>query len=198
MDVLPQMGETEIIILAKRQGHSAEIKLPDYQSRNMGFYRKFVLPHLIKLAMSNKDTARVRSQIIPAARGRVLEVGIGPGLNLPFYSSAAQSLQGVDPSPQLLRMASKNAASTLFPVELIAGSAEELPLEDQTADTVVITWTLCSIPDPAKALAEIRRVLKPQGNMIFAEHGLAPEAIAAADDFTSILICRMLAGESNV
>ena len=141
----------------------------------MGFYRKFVLPHLIKLAMSNKDAERVRSQIVPAAHGRVLEVGIGPGLNLPFYSNNVQNLRAVDPSPELLRMAGKKTVSVPFPVELIEGSAEELPLEDQAVDSVVITWTLCSIPDPEKALAEVRRVLKAGGDLIFAEHGLAPE-----------------------
>lgn len=125
--------------------------------------------------MSNKDAARVRSQVIPSARGRVLEVGIGPGFNLPFYSSCVQRLQGVDPSSELLKMSGKNTSSVSFPVELIQGSAEELPVEDQAVDTVVITWTLCSIPEPTKALSEIRRVLKPGGNLIFAEHGLAPE-----------------------
>jgi SAM-dependent methyltransferase len=141
----------------------------------VGFYRKFVLPRLIKLVMSNRDAAQVRSQIIPSARGRVLEVGIGPGLNLPFYSHTVRELQGVDPSKELLKMASKKAGSAPFPVALLPCSAEELPLENQAVDTVVITWTLCSIPEPGKALAEIWRVLKPGGNLIFAEHGLAPE-----------------------
>jgi ubiquinone/menaquinone biosynthesis C-methylase UbiE len=146
----------------------------------VGFYRKFVVPRLINLSMSNKDTARVRSQIIPAARGRVLEVGIGSGLNLPFYSSDVRELQGVDPSKELLRMASEKAGATLFPVELVSGSAEELPLQDQTIDTIVMTWSLCSISNPSKALDEMRRVLKPGGELIFVEHGLAPEPKVSA------------------
>jgi ubiquinone/menaquinone biosynthesis C-methylase UbiE len=146
----------------------------------VGFYRKFVVPRLINLAMSNKDTARVRSQIIPAARGRVLEVGIGSGLNLPFYSSEVRELQGVDPSKELLQMAGEKAGATPFPVELVSGSAEELPLQDQTIDTIVMTWSLCSIPDPSKALDEMRRVLKPGGELIFVEHGLAPEPKVSA------------------
>lgn len=125
--------------------------------------------------MNTEVVSRVRSQIIPAAHGRVLEVGIGPGLNLPFYSSNVQDLRGVDPSKELLRMAEKTVSQARFPVELVQGSAEDLPVESDTVDTVVITWSLCSIPDPGKALAEVRRVLKPGGDLIFAEHGLAPE-----------------------
>jgi ubiquinone/menaquinone biosynthesis C-methylase UbiE len=141
----------------------------------MGFYRKFVLPHLINLAMSNKDVAGCRSEIIPQARGDVLEVGIGSGLNLPFYSNKAAQVRGVDPSNELLQMARKRAGSTNIPVELLNASAEELPLPDQAVDTIVMTWTLCSIPDPTRALAEMLRVLKPGGNLLFVEHGIAPE-----------------------
>jgi ubiquinone/menaquinone biosynthesis C-methylase UbiE len=142
----------------------------------MGFYRKFVLPHLINLAMSNKDVAGCRSEIIPQARGDVLEVGIGSGLNLPFYSNKAAQVRGVDPSNELLQMAHKRAGSTNIPVELLNASAEELPFPDQAVDTIVMTWTLCSIPDPTRALAEMLRVLKPGGNLLFVEHGIAPES----------------------
>jgi ubiquinone/menaquinone biosynthesis C-methylase UbiE len=141
----------------------------------VGFYRKFVLPHLINLAMSNAEVTRVRSQIVPAAKGRVLEVGVGSGLNLPFYSTKVLQLQGVDPSAELLRMTGRKSGSVPFPIELIPASAEQIPVEDGVIDTVVITWSLCSIAEPEKALAEVRRVLKPGGDLIFAEHGLAPE-----------------------
>lgn len=141
----------------------------------MGLYKKFVLPRLIHWAMRNKESARCRSQIIPEARGRVLEIGIGSGLNLPFYSSQVVSVRGVDPSRELLRMARERAGSAAFPVELLNASAEELPLENASVDTIAMTWTLCSIPDAGKALSEMRRVLKPGGDLLFVEHGLAPE-----------------------
>jgi len=142
----------------------------------VGLYRKFVVPRLIQLAMSNKEAARCRLQIIPEASGRVLEIGIGSGLNLPFYTSQVVSVCGLDPSSELLQMARKEAGSVAFPVELLNGSAEELPLESDTIDTIVMTWTLCSIPDASKALSEMRRVLKPGGELLFVEHGLAREA----------------------
>ena len=164
----------------------------------MGFYRKFVVPRLIRFAMSNKDAAWVRSQIIPAAHGRVLEVGIGPGFNLPFYSNQVEQVQGVDPSQELLRVAEKKAKLTPFPVELIPGSAEELPLQDETVDTVVITWSLCSIPDPGKALGEVWRVLKLGGDLIFAEHGLAPDPKVSAWQNRLNSAWRALAGGCNL
>ena len=142
----------------------------------MNFYDKFILPHLINLVMRNKDAARCRSEIIPEAQGRVVEIGIGSGLNLPFYSGQVTRVCGVDPSRELLQMARKRAKSVPFPVELMNSPAEELPFESDSADTVVTTFTLCSIPDPGKALGEMRRVLKPDGNLLFVEHGLAPEA----------------------
>lgn len=141
----------------------------------MGFYRKFVVPHLVNFAMDNKDAARCRSGIVPQARGRVVEIGIGSGLNLSFYSDQVTEVSGVDPSRELLEMARQRTNSVSFPVELINASAEELPLESDSADTVLMTWTLCSIPDPARALSEVRRVLKSSGDLIFVEHGLAPE-----------------------
>jgi ubiquinone/menaquinone biosynthesis C-methylase UbiE len=139
----------------------------------VGVYSKFVLPHLINLAMSNNDTAHCRSEVIPQAHGRVVEVGIGSGLNLPFYSRQVKELWGVDPSPELLGMALKKTSSVPFDVELINTTGEELPFESNSADTIVMTWTLCSIPEPGRALNEVRRVLKADGNFIFVEHGLS-------------------------
>lgn len=142
----------------------------------MGVYAKYVLPRVIDLAMRNKDAAQLRADWVPHARGEVLEVGIGSGLNLPFYSSEVQRLYGVEPSAQLQRMARTRAASTATKVEFFAQSAEEpLPLSDGSIDTVVTTWTLCSIADPASALRQMKRVLKPSGRLIFIEHGRAPD-----------------------
>jgi len=140
----------------------------------MGLYEKYLLPKLLNLAMKAPDMTRLRSQLIPQAEGHVLELGIGSGLNLPFYQRGVR-VTGVDPSLELQAYARDVAADTAIDVEFIADSAESLPFEDQTFDSAVITWTLCTIPRPDAALAEVRRVLKPGGRLIFAEHGLAPE-----------------------
>lgn len=143
----------------------------------MGFYAKYILPRLIDLAMKNKDAAHLRAECVPQARGKVLEIGIGSGLNLPYYSSQVQHVYGIDPSSELQRIASRKIATVPFEVSLYRQSAEDpLPLDDQSVDTVVMTWTLCSISHPEAALNEIRRVLKASGTLIFVEHGRSPEA----------------------
>lgn len=142
----------------------------------MGLYAKYVLPHVIDLAMQDKQTSRIRSEVIPRAHGMVLELGIGSGLNLPFYSDSVRRVYGVDPSLELQKIARKRAATASVAVEFLAQSAEEsLPLDERSIDTVVITWTLCSIPEASKALLQVKRVLKPTGQLIFVEHGLAPD-----------------------
>jgi ubiquinone/menaquinone biosynthesis C-methylase UbiE len=147
----------------------------------MGFYAKHVLPRFIDLSMRNKETARVRADWVPHARGDVLEVGIGSGLNLPFYSSEVHRVYGVEPSPELQKMAHKRTAGQAIRVEFLSQSAEEdLPLSDGSIDTVVITWTLCSIADPLRALQQMKRVLRPSGRLIFVEHGRAPDSAVAA------------------
>lgn len=142
----------------------------------MSFYDKWILPRLVDFAMRNKEATRYRSQVVPQARGVVLEIGVGSGLNLPFYGPGVEQFYGLDPSEALLVMARKKARAITFPIDFLAQSGEEIPLDDAAIDTVVTTWTLCSIPDPAQALKEMRRVLKPGGTLLFAEHGLAPEA----------------------
>ena len=141
----------------------------------MGFYAKHVLPRLIELAMRNKEAARLRAIWIPRARGKVLEIGIGSGLNLPFYSAGVKSIIGVDPSLELQRLARARAARGKIPVEfLLQSAAEPLPIEAGCVDTAVSTWSLCSVPDAAAALGQIRRALQPDGRFIFVEHGCAP------------------------
>lgn len=141
----------------------------------MGYYSKHVLPHLIDVAMRNKETARLREKWVPRARGEVLEIGIGSGLNLPFYSQEVKTVCGVDPSIELQRIARKRAAGAAMKVDFLAQSAEEsLPLSSASIDTVVVTWVLCSIPNPREALLQMKRVLKPGGQLIFIEHGRAP------------------------
>ena len=139
----------------------------------MGFYQNQIVPILTDLAMRQRNLAAYRSRVVPAADGRVLEIGVGSGLNLPFYSPNVRHLIGLDPSPKLLSMARRN--SSITPIELIEGSAEAIPLENRSVDTVVTTWTLCSIPNAGRALREMYRVLKPAGRLLFAEHGRAPQ-----------------------
>jgi ubiquinone/menaquinone biosynthesis C-methylase UbiE len=141
----------------------------------VSFYGRRILPRLIDFAMRQKRLGRLREELVGRARGRVLEVGIGSGRNLPFYRRDLEVLLGLDPSPELLRMARTHAVWAHFPVELNAGGAEQIPLDDHTVDDVVMTWTLCSVADPLRALAEIRRVLRPGGSLLFIEHGQAPE-----------------------
>ena len=107
-----------------------------------------------------------------AARGRVLEIGVGSGLNFPLYGKQVELVYGIDPSERLLSIARRRAAASGIPVELVLGSATAIPLTDDAVDSVVMTWTLCSIPDPLAALREMRRVLKPDGSLCFVEHGL--------------------------
>jgi ubiquinone/menaquinone biosynthesis C-methylase UbiE len=141
----------------------------------MGFYRDQILPHLINLSMRQQNLAAYRSRVVPAAEGRVLEIGIGSGLNLPFYSRKAAHVVGLDPSPKLLSMARQAARAASGPVELVEASAEAIPLDSKSVDSVVTTWTLCSIPDAPRSLREMRRVLKPGGRLLFVEHGRAAD-----------------------
>jgi ubiquinone/menaquinone biosynthesis C-methylase UbiE len=140
----------------------------------MGFYQERVLPHLIQMSMKQEQLEPYRRRVTGAARGRVLEIGVGSGLNLRWYQPGAHVI-GLDPSARLLDMARAAATDRSKTIELVEGSAESVPLPDHSVDTVVTTWTMCSIPSLPAALAEIRRVLKEDGRLLFAEHGLAPE-----------------------
>ena len=140
----------------------------------MGFYQDQIVPLLTSLSMRNGHLAAYRDRVVPAATGRVLEVGVGSGLNLPYYSADVQQVIGLEPSPKLLNMA-RHVGRRSFPVDLIEGSAEKIPLETATVDTVVTTWTLCTFPDVDRALLEMRRALKPSGRLLFVEHSRAPD-----------------------
>jgi ubiquinone/menaquinone biosynthesis C-methylase UbiE len=142
----------------------------------MGFYRDRIVPHLCHLSMRNRRLVPYRERVIAAAEGRVLEIGIGSGLNLPFYTPRAREILGLEPAPRLVAMARRAAERATVPVTFIEGSAEAIPLDSRSVDTVVTTWTLCTIPKALDALAEMRRVLRPGGQLLFVEHGLAPEA----------------------
>ncbi len=140
------------------------------------WYDRHLLPHLIDLACSMKPVSRQRELIVPRAQGRVLEIGIGTGLNMPFYDRAkVLYIIGVDPALRMHRLAAKRVARAGLDVELVGVTAETIPLEDASIDTVVSTYTLCTIPDPLAALREMRRVLAPGGRLLFCEHGRAPD-----------------------
>jgi len=139
----------------------------------MGLYDRYILPHLLNLAMRNSQLALYRQRVVSLASGRVLEIGIGSGLNLPFYTAHTTELIGLDPHPKFVDTASRQASSV--PAKILGGSAESIPVDTASVDTVVTTWTLCTIPDVTAALREMRRVLKPGGQLLFVEHGLAPE-----------------------
>jgi ubiquinone/menaquinone biosynthesis C-methylase UbiE len=143
----------------------------------MGLYRKYVLPKVVHYACSARPNMRQRQKVVPRARGRVLEIGIGSGLNLPFYDAdKVEKVWGLDPSPEMRAMAGRAAASVPFEVELIGLPGEEIPLDGASVDSVVVTYTLCTIPETTAALRQVRRVLRSGGELIFCEHGAAPDA----------------------
>lgn len=139
-------------------------------------YERWILPRVIDFAMGQKPFTRQREKVVPRARGRVLEIGMGSGLNLGFYDPGrVESIVGIEPSAELRALSAARAKDTALPVELLDASAEAIPLGDASIDTVVTTYTLCTIPDAPRALAEMRRVLRPGGELLFSEHGLAPD-----------------------
>ena len=145
----------------------------------MRWYDQHILPWLIDIACGLPMVQNQRRQLVPQARGRVLEIGMGTGRNLPFYDRSKLTQVGVDPALQMHRLARRRSEKAGIEVELVGLSAERLPLPDDSFDTVVCTYTLCSIPDPAAALHEVRRVLKPGGQFLFCEHGRSPDPALA-------------------
>lgn len=140
----------------------------------MGYYGDQVLPRALDLAMRGSEFAQVRSRVTAGLDGEVLEIGFGSGLNLPYYPAAVQRVIAVDPAAGGRKLAARRAAGSV-PVEFRGRDAQALPAADESVDHVVSTWTLCTIPDPGQALAEVYRVLRPGGTLRFAEHGLAPD-----------------------
>jgi ubiquinone/menaquinone biosynthesis C-methylase UbiE len=142
----------------------------------MRVYDRYILPHLIDFACGMGAVMKARSQLVPLAQGRVLEIGIGSGLNLGFYDpQRVEVVVGVDPSAAMQRLARERAARCQVPVEMIALELGQIQAADASFDDIVCTFTLCTIPDAISALREMRRVLKPGGRLLFCEHGLAPD-----------------------
>ena len=143
----------------------------------MSFYDDRVLPHLINLACGSKPARKQREKVVPLATGDVLEIGFGSGLNLPWYDPAkVRRIWALEPAPGMRKLAQKNIEASGLEVELIDLPGEEIPLDPDSVDSVVITYTLCTIPDVHAALAGVRRVLRPGGRLFYCEHGKAPDA----------------------
>ncbi len=158
-------------------------------------YDRYLLPPLVHAACNVGPIHRQRQKVVPHATGRVLEIGVGSGLNLPHYTpGAVDHLWALDPSAGMTRRAERAAAGLPFPVEVLGLSAETIPLPDDAVDTVVMTYTLCTIPTPAAALAEIRRVLRPGGRLCVSEHALDPTPARARWQHRLNPVWRPLAG----
>jgi ubiquinone/menaquinone biosynthesis C-methylase UbiE len=140
----------------------------------MGFYDDRVLPHIIDVVMNNKHTRETRARVCEGLAGDIVEIGFGTGHNLPFLPAAVSRVRAVEPSRRSVDLARARIASAGIPVEVVGLDGQRLPLPDDSADAVLCTWSLCTIPDPVAAVAEMRRVLRPGGELHFVEHGRSP------------------------
>lgn len=142
----------------------------------MNAYEKYVLPTVIHTTCGSKPILKQREKVVPLAQGRVLEIGMGSGINIPFYDpEKVEMVWGLEPSEGMRRKAKSNLINAPFDVQWIDLPSEQIPLDTNSADTIMLTYTLCTIPNWQQALEEMRRVLKPQGKLIFCEHGEAPD-----------------------
>ena len=142
----------------------------------MGFYNKYILPKIINAGCGTKPIRKLREKVLPLCKGIVLEIGCGSGLNFSFYEeNNIDKLYALEPDKEMLRQAESVVKEVNFPITFLETGAEKIPLEDDSIDTALLTYTLCTIPDPLAALLEIRRVLKKGGKLVFCEHGMAPE-----------------------
>jgi ubiquinone/menaquinone biosynthesis C-methylase UbiE len=139
-------------------------------------YADYLLPRLIDLVMREKAKHEERAKLVPLASGTVAEIGSGSGLNARFFGDTVERVYALDPSLSLWRLGRRRLKAARVPISFVRASGEAIPMPDRAIDTVLMTWTLCSIPDARAALHEIQRVLKPSGRLLFVEHGRAPDA----------------------
>ena len=164
-------------------GHST-MELRDFLRKIMGLYRHHIFPRLMDWVMAGEEFRHLRIGLLAQVHGEVLELGIGTGLNLPHYPKTVTRLHAVDPADLLPKIVTERSAGQPFPVRIQHVTAESLPYGDRSFDFVISTWTLCTIPDPVKALREVHRVLKPDGGFLFLEHGRSEdERVAAWQDW---------------
>ena len=165
----------------------------------MGFYQRFVLPKIINAACSVRPAMRQRAKVVPLASGRVLEVGFGSGLNLPFYDvNKVTQVWALEPSAEMWALADGRVRGAAFPVEFLKAPAEGIPLADETVDTALVTYALCTLPDVGRALGEGARVLRPGGELLFCEHGAAPDQTVRRWQNRLNPIWRIVAGGCNL
>ena len=139
-------------------------------------WSRFIQPRLISFACGTKPFMIQRTKIVPLAKGNVLEIGIGSGLNIPFYNKEiVKNIIGVDPSTEMQSLAKERINESPVDIKLISADAAQIPLEDQSIDTIVCTYTLCTVPNPEGVLKEMKRLLRPGGRFLFSEHGHAPD-----------------------
>ena len=142
----------------------------------MSFYEDKILPHMINLACGTKPILKQRQKVVPQAEGRILEIGMGSGINIPYYNpDKVEKVWGLEPSEGMREKARERVAAAPFELEWLGLPGEEIPLDDNSADSIVLTYTLCTIPDWRAAVNQMRRVLKPGGKLLFSEHGRAPD-----------------------
>jgi len=165
----------------------------------MGLYERYVLPRIINLACSSSPNMKQREKVIPRAEGDVLEIGMGSGLNLPYYDrEKVRKVWGLEPSAGMRQLARRNLGGAHLDLEMIDLPGEEIPLDANSIDTVVVTYTLCTIPDVQKALAGMHRVLRPGGKLLFCEHGIAPDPEVARWQNRLNATWRMFSGGCNI
>jgi ubiquinone/menaquinone biosynthesis C-methylase UbiE len=145
----------------------------------MGWYGDQVLPRIVNVALGTRECTALRQRVAPELAGEVLEVGFGSGLNVPYYSDRVERVLAVDPATVGRKLAAERVASSAIPIDYVGLDGAHLPLDDESVDCVLSTWTLCTIPDVNGALAEIHRVLRPGGRFHFLEHGRSPEGNVA-------------------
>jgi ubiquinone/menaquinone biosynthesis C-methylase UbiE len=142
----------------------------------MGFYRDRILPRLVDRICGDQELAPLRERVCAGLSGEVVELGFGSGTNLPFYPATVSRVQAVEPADLAWRLAADRLAASAVPVERAGTDGQRLPFADDSADAALVTFTLCTVPDPVAALREVHRVLVPGGRLHFLEHGLAPDA----------------------